>query len=93
MNKYIPFTSRDERLDDTFYIVSDGDIIVSKKTFLATNWAEPWKSFLHVHHVIVLMRQNYSYKYTWIHSQINRNRYSKTRFYSRKYKVYKTVIF
>ena len=50
MNKYIPFTSRDERLDDTFYIVSDGDIIVSKKTFLATNWAEPWKSFLHVHH-------------------------------------------
>ena len=37
MNKYIPFTSRDERLDDTFHIVSDGDIIVSKKTFLATN--------------------------------------------------------
>ena len=34
MNKYIPFTSRDERLDDTFYIVSDGDIIVSRKNLL-----------------------------------------------------------
>ena len=57
MNKYIPFTSRDERLDDTFYIVSDGDIIVLKKTFLATNWAyvkyvglTEKKVFLHLHH-------------------------------------------
>ena len=71
MNKYIPFTSRDERLDDTFYIVSDGDIIVSKKPSWRQIEQSPEKVFytcitpqLRIFLLIVLMRQNYSYKYT-----------------------------